>query len=145
MSTNNGSNGVAMEAMMRPLLEFWNQSIAASAEHAKVLLDSVQGAQDLDTIRRRWLDALAKNMDGFMRSPVFLEGLRRNFDAMTLAKSTQEDAAQEVSQATGIPRIQDISGLFERMQVGQEAIMERLRSIEKRLETLEKRVKKANG
>jgi hypothetical protein len=45
--------------------------------------------------------------------------------------------AQEVAREIGVPRMPDVSGLFERTQIGHEAILARLVAIERRLEALE--------
>jgi hypothetical protein len=63
--------------------------------------------------------------------------MKRNFETMAQLKSAQEGLARDVSRSTGIPRIDDISGLFERLQIAHEAILERLRTIEDRLQRLE--------
>jgi hypothetical protein len=121
--------------------DFWSKCFEHSAEQMKMLLDCATDTCDPVALRRRWLDDLSKNLDAYMRSPVFLEAMQRNFEAVTQFKSLGEDWARDTSRATGIPRITDISGLFERLQIGQELILSRLSAIEQRLEALEKKRK----
>jgi hypothetical protein len=105
----------------------------------QALMTGVAGAFEPAAFRRQWLGAVAETLDRYMRTPAFLETMRRNFEAMTQCKGASEDLARDVSRATGIPRIDDISGLFERLQIGQEAIIARLGGLEQRLDALESR------
>ena len=138
MADNIHASNSNNEPPLGPLLDFWTECIENNQEHVKVLLDSMTGNADLATLRRRWLESLAHSLDSFMRTPVFLEAMRRQFEALTTVKSTAEDLVQECSRNYGIPRIQDISGLFERLKTTQETILMRLAAIEARLAGLEK-------
>jgi hypothetical protein len=80
-----------------------------------------------------------------MRTPAFLESMRRSHQAIHEFKGNAEDLAQEVARETGIPRLPDLSGLFERIQIGQEAIQARLTAIERRLEALEGQLARGPG
>jgi hypothetical protein len=71
--------------------------------------------------------------------------MRRSHLAVNECKANTEDLAQEVARETGIPRMPDISGLFERIQIGQEAIQARLTAIERRLEALEGQLARGPG
>jgi len=103
------------------------------------MLKQVKEGFDPLALRRRWLDTLAESLDAYMRTPVFLESMRGGLQAVSEHKRTTEDLAQEAAREMGIPRMPDVSGLFERLQIGQEAIQARLRAIEQRLERLENR------
>lgn len=137
MATNNNQS-TNNDAFLQPMLDFWTDCIETSNEQVKVLLDSMTGTADIGTLRRRWLESMADSFDSYMRTPVFLEAMRRQFESITTFKSTAEDVVQELSRNSGIPRIQDISGLFERMKTTQEVILQRLATIEERLAALEK-------
>jgi hypothetical protein len=144
MSESAQTNGVT-NPFIQPWMDFWSTTIEQGQEQTSALLEAMQGAPDLETLRRRWLDSLSKNIDMFMRSPAFLEAMRRNFEAMTEMKSHSEEAAQKVARETGIPRLTDVSGLFERLRLAQEAVLDRLTAIEDRLEAIEPHVKRAPG
>jgi hypothetical protein len=141
MTQNSATTNGYDEAVQKGLLDCWSQWIEQNQEQTKVLLDAFREASDLRAVRRLWLESLSKSLDTYMRTPAFLEAMRRNFDVMTHLKSNFEDAARDAARATGIPRIADISGLFERLQIGQEAVLARLSAIEHRLEALESRQK----
>jgi hypothetical protein len=64
---------------------------------------------------------------------------------LTQLKGTAEDLARDFSRATGVPRISDISGLFERTRIGQEAMLARLTAIEERLANLEHKRKNSHA
>jgi hypothetical protein len=132
-------------ALVQTWADLWAKYVEASTDYTKVLLESASGdgPADLESLRRRWLDALGKGMDAYLRTPAFLELLHRQFDAMTLAKGTADDVAKEVARNIGFPHLDDVAGLFERLQIGQEAIQARLTAIDRRLDALEG--KKPNG
>ncbi len=140
MSQNSNSNAPKNPDGLswQPLVDFWTDYIEASNEQVKVLLDSMSGKADLGTLRQRWLESLASSFDSYMRTPAFLEGMRKQFEAITTVKSAGEDLVQEFSRNSGVPRIQDISGLFERMKTAQEMILVQLGAIEERLAGLER-------
>src|SRR5262245_32020250 len=129
--STNGADGQAQ--VIQPLLDFWRQCFEQGQEQSRAWLDGARAAFDPAALRRRWLQAVAETLDRYMRTPAFLEALRRNFEAVTQVKGTAEDWARDLSRAAGVPRIEDVSGLFERLQIGQEAILARLDDIEQRL------------
>ena len=142
MPETNHQNNV-LDPIFQPFMEYWTKTIEQSQEHAKVLVESMRETGDLNTLRRRWLDALAQSMDLYMRTPAFLEGMRQHLDLTTGLKGHVEEAAHEAAQATGIPRMPDISGLFERVRIGHDAILARLDAIDRKLEVLQERKKPA--
>jgi hypothetical protein len=141
--TNESANG--HEAMFQPFIDFWSKALAESAGPARAWWEGTRPALDPAGLRRRWLDALAQSLDASMRTPAFLESMRRSQQAVNELKGNTEDLAQEIARETGIPRMPDISGLFERIQIGQEAIQARLTAIERRLEALEGRLARRPG
>jgi hypothetical protein len=141
--TQNSTQTNGQDAVLKPLLDFWSDWIGQSQEQTKVLLEGFREVGDLAALRSLWLESLAKSLDTHMRTPAFLEAMRQHFEVMTHLQSQAEGTASDVARATGVPRIADISGLFERLQIGQEAILARLTGIEHRLEALENRRKHA--
>jgi len=136
------TNG-ATNPFIQPWMEFWSKTIEQSQEQTSALLDAMQGVPDLEALRRRWLDSLSKNIDTFMRSPPFLEAMRQNFEAMTEMKSHGEEAMNKFAREAGMPRLTDVSGLFERLRLAQEAVLDRLTALEDRLEAIETHLKRA--
>jgi hypothetical protein len=142
MTENAQANGVA-EGFFEPWMEFWARSIEQSKEQTSALLEAMQGVPDMGALRSRWLDSLSKYLDMFLRSPAFLEAMRQNFEAMTEMESHGEEAMQMFAREAGMPRLTDVSGLFERLRLAQEAVLDRLTAIENRLEAIETHVKRA--
>ena len=142
MTENAQANGVT-EGFFEPWMELWAKSIEQSKEQSAALLEAMQGVPDPEALRRRWLDSLSQNLDTFLRSPPFLEAMRQNFEAMTEMKSHGEEAMQKIAREAGIPLLTDVSGLFERLWLAQEAVLDRLTAIEDRLEAIETHVKRA--
>lgn len=130
------------DAMPAPWADFWNRYIEASREQTKVLMDSLSGRADLESLRRKWLDSLSESMDRFLRSPMFLDAMRKNFEAISTFRANAEEMAQEMARELGIPRMADISGLFERLRLAQDTVLNRLDRIEKRLDALEASLKR---
>jgi hypothetical protein len=142
MTEKTQANGVT-HAYFEPWMEFWSNCIEQSKAQTSALLETMPGVPDPETLRRRWLDSLSQNLDTFLRSPAFLEAMRRNFESMTETKSHREQVAQSLARETGIPRMPDVSGLFERLRLAQEVILDHLAAIERRLEAIETIVKRA--
>jgi hypothetical protein len=133
--TNQSTNG--HDPVFQPLLDFWSKATEQGTESARAWWEGTRAAFDPAALRRQWLDAMAQSLDAYMRTPAFLESMRRSHQAVNEFKSHTEDLAQEIARETGIPRMPDISGLFERIQIGQESIQAHLSAIERRLEVLE--------
>ncbi len=144
MSTTNHTAPEFPPTDFSPLMEFWSGCFGQFTEQSQALLAGMKEASDPAALRRLWLDSLAKSLDYYMRSPAFLDSVRRNYEMVTQLKGAAEDLARDVSRGTGIPRISDISGLFERLRIGQEAILTRLSAIEERLEALESNGKRSH-
>src|SRR5262249_35422843 len=142
MPENAQANGIT-NPFFEPWLEFWSKSFEQGQEQATALLDAMQGVPDMETLRCRWLDSLSQNLDTFLRSPAFLEAMRRNFEAMTEMKSHGEEGAQKLARETGIPRMPDVSGLFERLRLAQEVVLDRLAEVQRRLEAIETHLKRS--
>jgi hypothetical protein len=137
MTTPTTTPGNGHESPARPLAEFWSQCLAQSGEQVQAVLDGMKEMMDPAALRRRWLEAVSQNLEQYMRTPAFLDGLRRNLEMTTQVKSLTEEWAAAFNRITGIPRMADVSALFERLKTGQEAILARLAAIERRLEALE--------
>jgi hypothetical protein len=137
MSTAHDTPVNGAEPGQRPMAEFWIAYFEQASGQARTVLDAVQEVSDPAALRRQWFTALAEGLDNAMRTPAFLESLRRNFEMLTQLKGTTEDVVRDVARATGIPRVNDISGLFERLRIGQDALLARLTAIEERLIALE--------
>jgi len=142
MATVNDTQADTYEAVCQPLFDFWKSCAEQGSEQFQGLLSGARETADPQALRRRWLDALGQSLDNYLRTRAFLEAMHRNLEMTTQLKSTAEDWARDFSRSTGIPRLSDISGLFARLQIGQEAILARLGAIEHRLEALENKRKR---
>ena len=80
---------------------------------------------------------ILKSIDGYLRSPAFLEVLQRNLKAMTDLKAFQDQIVQDTARNIGLPLANDIYGLFERLHSVEHAIIGRLKAIEGRLADIE--------
>lgn len=144
MKQNDLNPGV-FDAVYEPIVQFWNEFLEQRMGQTRSVLETMRGAGDLRAIHRRWLDSLAKSLDAYMRTPAFLEAMRTNLEVVTNLKAASEELAQQAAQETGIPRITDISGLFERVRIGQDAVLARLEDIEQQVRDLNMRSSERNG
>lgn len=118
---------------------FWSQWLEQSSRGTQALWESMQSACDPQQAQGAWLDAVARSLEDFMRSPAFLETMKRNLKALTDMRAMQDQIVQGVAGPAGVPSVGDISGLFERLKGTEQAILDRLRAIEARLEAIEAR------
>lgn len=92
---------------------------------------------DPQQIQRHWLDAVSQSLDGFMRTPAFLEAMQRNLKTVTDLKILQDQFTKDFARQVGIPTAADITGLFERLNSVEQEILARLRVLETRLKSIE--------
>jgi hypothetical protein len=116
---------------------FWTQWLEQSNRGTQAVLEAMQIAGDPQQIQRRWLDAVSRSLDEFMRSPAFLELLRHNLKAITDLKGLQDQIIQDTARHFGLPLATDITGLFERLHSAEQNILNRLQAIEERLKSIE--------
>ena len=143
MSENNGNSGPlgdSTNAMVQPWVEYWMKLYEQNTEWTKALMAGVPPDVDPTTVRRQWTGAMTKSIEAYMRTPAFLESMRRNAEAMTATKVTSELAKREFARQSGIPHIEDISGLYDRLETAHEVLLGRLQSIEDRLEAIDKKL-----
>lgn len=116
---------------------FWTEWFTQSNDQARTILEALRGAGDPQAMQKRWLDAMAQSLDGFMRTPAFLEAMQRNLKMMTDLKAMQDQVVQDVARHTGAPLASDITGLFERLDSAERSLQNRLKAIENRLKAIE--------
>jgi len=119
------------------IASFWTQWLEQSSRGTQALLEAVQSAGDPQQLQRRWLDAVSRSLDDFMRTPSFLELLRNNLKVITDLKGMQDQVVQDTARQFGLPMAADITGLFERLHSTEQNILNRLQAIEERLKAIE--------
>jgi hypothetical protein len=124
------------------VIAFWQQWMEQSSRGTKALLDALDSASDPSAVQKRWMDAVSENLEGFLRTPAFLEMMKRNLKAMTDLKMMQDQIIEGTAGQLGLPLAKDITGLFERLSSMNHAILDRLSAIEARLDSLDGKAKK---
>src|SRR3954447_8402906 len=122
------------------LVSFWTQWLEQSARGTQAMLETLQTAGDPQQVQRQWLDAVSRSLDDFMRTPVFLESMKRNLKALTDMKTLQDQVLQGAARQFGMPLADDITGLFERLKSTEQTIIGRLKAIEDRLKAIESKL-----
>jgi hypothetical protein len=142
MSTNPQSQK-ASDAANEPataLFSFWTQWMEQSARGTQAVLEAMQAAGDPQQVQRQWLDAVARSLDQFMRTPAFMEAMRQHLKMTTDMKRLQNQAIEDTARQLGQPLAADITGLFERLNSTERTILARLQTIEDRLKALESKL-----
>jgi hypothetical protein len=119
------------------MASFWTQWLEQSSRGTQALLEVMNTAGDPQQLQRRWLDAVSRSLDDFMRTPTFLELLNNNLKAITDLKGMQDQVVQDTARQFGLPLAADITGLFERLHSTEQTILDRLKAIEDRLKAIE--------
>jgi len=119
------------------IASFWTQWLEQSNRGTQALFEAMQTASDPQQFQRRWLDAVSRSLDDFMRTPTFLEILKNNLKAVTDLKGMQDQVVQDTARHFGLPLAADITGLFERLHSTEQNIVTRLQAIEDRLKAIE--------
>jgi len=142
MSSSNNSSNPNPSAVADPaaaISSFWAQWLEQSSQGTQALMEAMQTSLDPQQMQRRWLDALSRSFDDFMRSPAFLEMMKNNLKAVTDLKGMQNQIVEDTARQFGIPLVGDIAGLFERLQSTENTILNRLQAIEDRLKAIEQK------
>jgi len=119
---------------------FWAPCWDGVNQQTLAWMDALRTVGDPRAIQTRWLEAVGTGLEAFTRSPVFLEVMKRHLKAITDLKALQDQTAQTLAAVFGFPRVDDISGLFERFHSVERAIQGELKGIEARLGAVEARL-----
>lgn len=139
MSSDKSNEGVSSVAdPARDFLEFWRNYFEQTAIQTKILLESMLGGKSLDQLHNQGLASLSENLEGFMRTPAFLEVLKQSLKRMIDLKQMQDQLAQTVAQQMGLPLAADVTGVFERVQSAEQTILKQLAKLDDRLKAIEK-------
>ena len=98
----------------------------------------MQGGKPLDQLHTQGLESLSQSLDGFMRTPAFLEVLKQSLKRMIDLKQMQDQMSQSVAQQTGLPLAADLTGVFERVHSAEQTILKQLAKLDDRLKAIEK-------
>ncbi|MCA9064953.1 MAG: hypothetical protein KDA96_17905 [Planctomycetaceae bacterium] len=128
------------DAVVQPWMEYWLKQQQQNTQWMESLMAGKPPDIDATDLRRKWLETMTRSIDAYMRTPTFLESMRRNSQAAAAAKVASDQAKQDFLRQSGIPHADDLSDLFHRMTSAQTVILEKLEAIEQRLETIESRL-----
>lgn len=137
MPATNGDESLTLDPVLQPFYDFWLGYWRQADDKTRELIVGFDNGSKFKGWQRQWLDALSSSMDAFMRTPTFLEAMKRNTDAVVKLKQQIDDWTKEAARNANIPTTGDISGLFERLHSVEEVILEKLEQIEERLQALE--------
>ncbi len=122
------------DPIVQPYMDFWTGYFNQAAESAQKMFQSAIGGADPRAAQRRWLEAVDRSLDAYMRSPAFLSAMKQNIDFATKAKLRMDDLHKEFARNANIPTATDIGGLYERLRSVEDMILSRLAEIDERLE-----------
>jgi len=145
MSGNNSKTAEAAGSAANPFIDMWSKYLEQSGFPTQAAMESFQSFADPQRFQQSWLDALTHSLDGFMRTPAFLEALKVNLKTMTDLKKMQDQVIEDTARHVGAPLASDIHGLFERLSVIEKSILSRLDAIEEKLEAIEATPPKKSG
>jgi hypothetical protein len=127
------------------LFSFWAQWMDQSARGSQAVLELVQKAGDPQQFQRQWLEAVSRSLDGFMRSPAFLEAMSQNLKGLTDMKALQNKLIGDAARQLGVPTSEDITVLAERLHGTEQTVVRRLKAIEERLLAIEAKLGPPKG
>lgn len=138
--SSNGSTQLSFDPVVQPIVDFWSSYMKQADDAARHLLEGLDDGSAIRGWQRRWMDAMSKSMDAYMRTPAFLEAMKNNTNAVVKMKMHADDLAKEMARNINMPTTGDISGLFERLHSVEEVILRRLTKIDERLQSVEKQL-----
>lgn len=137
MAAINGDEQLTLDPVLRPFFDFWMGYVRQADDKTRELFEGFDNGAKFKGWQRQWMDAVSQSMDAFMRTPTFLEAMKRNTDTVVKVKQQVDDWTKEAARNANIPTTGDISGLFERLHSVEDIILEKLTRIEERLQALE--------
>jgi hypothetical protein len=139
MSSDKSNEGVSSAAdPAHDFLDFWRNYFEQTAIQTRILLEGMQGGKSLDQLHNQGLESLGQSLDGFMRTPAFLEVLKQSLKRMIGLKQMQDQMAQTVAPQSGLPLAADVTGVFERVHSAEQTILKQLAKLDDRLKAIEK-------
>tara|TARA_R110002096_G_scaffold67332_5_gene163313 strand:+ start:611 stop:1183 length:573 start_codon:yes stop_codon:yes gene_type:complete len=140
-TNRNGSPYGFDNPMFKPFMDMWTSYSEQTSQNTERMMhgfsDGMNPADAYEKFRGQWMDSMGQSIDAFMRSPIFLQWMRHNSDAVTKSKEQVNNFSQEVARNCSIPTVDDISGLFERLHSAEETILLRLNQLHSRLDRME--------
>jgi len=143
MSSNKSNEGGFSAAdPARDFLEFWKNYFEQTAIQTRILVEGMQEGKSLDRksldqLHAQGLESLSQSLEGFMRTPAFLEVLKQSLKRMIDLKRMQDQVSQSVAQQTGLPMAADVTGVFERVHSAEQTILARLGMLDDHLKAIE--------
>jgi hypothetical protein len=119
------------------MIAFWTQWMDQTARGTQALLEAMQAVGDPTALQKKWVDTMSESAENFMRTPVFMELMRRHLKLVTDMKMMQNNVVHGAARDLGVPLADDITGLFERINSTEMKIIKRLQAIEDRLDAME--------
>lgn len=116
-----------VDPLIQPFLEMWAGYVRQSNEGTKQVLESLGSSTDPAEWRKLWFDALTRNTDVYYRSPLFLQMLKAQIDALIGAMGARRQAEQHDVRVEG-------------RSDAERAISARLEQLESRLRAVENRI-----
>lgn len=138
--SSNGSTQLVFDPVVQPIMDFWSSYMKQADDATRHLLEGLDDGSAVKGWQRRWMEAVSKSMDAYMRTPMFLETMKNNTNAVVKMKMQADDLAKEMARNINMPTTGDISGLFERLHSVEEVILRRLTKIDERLQSVEKQL-----
>ena len=136
MSRKSEAGGIP-DPVARPLLEFWSSYIEQANAATKVLIESFGRQEEPEAWQRKWFDAVSKSLDAYLRSPTFLEAMKRNTDAMIMAKKQIDELSKEFAGRATSPTAEHPSDLSQQLRSVETTILARLGRLEERIGRVE--------
>jgi hypothetical protein len=118
-------------------LEFWRNYFEQTAIQSRILLEGMSRGKSPDQMHAQWLGTLGEALDGFMRTPAFLEVLKQTLRRMVDLKLAQDQLTQSFAQQASLPMAADVTGVFERVNSAEQTILARLAQLDERLKAIE--------
>jgi len=113
---------------IQPLMELWSECLRQAESAADAVWGRAGGAT-AEEARRKWLDAVNRSLDEFMRSPAFLQSMKQQLDALIQSQAR----TRQSTSAAGIGA--QLNQLEARILARLDRIDERLDSIEWELDS----------
>ncbi len=121
------NNAAPIDPLFQAFLEQWTRCVHEAGERTQARPGRAEGRDDLSAWRRQWFDSLDRSADLWLRSPLFLQMMKAQIDALARTGQTKEphDAVDSLA-----ARVDDV----------ERAMQSHREEVERRLQVLESQV-----
>lgn len=124
---------------MDPFTQLWTEMLGRMSQAGMQAQAATQEEMGKH-VRQAFFDAWAKSCEDFMRSDVFLEGMRKSMEGALAFKQQMDEMVRKAMGESPLPSRDDTESIIMAVRRLEERVLDRLEELSERVEALEDHV-----